>query len=257
MSSSSSRLPGKTALVTGASRGIGRAIALRFAREGATVVAHYGSSEGEAASLVAEITAAGGRAHAVQTDLALAGAAATLLGRVDALLERETGSPHFDILVNNAAAIDWAPPGKLDEAAFERMFAVNVRALYFLTEGARSRLRDGGRVINVSSVVVQHAFPDIMTYSATKGAVDVYTRNFAALLGPRGITVNSLAPGATDTDMSGWLRTEEGAATARGAQALPRIGRPADIADVAAFLASDDARWITGTVVEASGGWRL
>jgi NAD(P)-dependent dehydrogenase (short-subunit alcohol dehydrogenase family) len=257
MSSAPSSLSGKIALVTGASRGIGRATALRLAADGARVIAHYGSNQAAADSLVAEIRKAGGRAHAIQTDLASSGAAAVLMDKVDALLRAETGDTRFDILVNNAGIIDYTPHDRISEVAFDRLFAVNVRAPYFITEASLPRLRDGGRIINVSSIVVRHALPMILAYNGTKGAIDVFTRNYALVLGSRSITVNAVAPGAIETDMDPWLQEQSGKDFVHANQALPRVGQPRDIADAIAFLASDDARWITGTVVEASGGWKL
>jgi 3-oxoacyl-[acyl-carrier protein] reductase len=246
-------LSGKWALVTGASRGIGRAIAQRLVAQGAQIIAHYGHSAAEAESLRAEIAGQGGSISLVQADLADAQGVGALFKGVDTALRGKK----LDILVNNAGVADWTPWATMDEAAFDRQFAVNVRSMFFSIRAALERIQDGGRIINISSIVAKHAFPDLIPYDATKGAVDVITRNFAQFLGPRNITVNAVAPGATRTDMSAWLNSVEGAANATAMQALKRVGEPQDIADVVAFLASHDARWVTGQIIDASGGWKL
>jgi 3-oxoacyl-[acyl-carrier protein] reductase len=160
-------------------------------------------------------------------------------------------------VVNNAGIADWTPYRDITDAGFDRLFNVNVKALYFSTLAAESRLSDGGRVVNISSIVADTPFPDVMAYSATKGAVNTLTINFAKLFGPRGITVNSLSPGATRTDMGAWLNDPAGAANATGLQALKRVGESEDIADVASFLLGNDSRWVTGQTIAASGGWGL
>ncbi|MDX3535756.1 SDR family oxidoreductase [Streptomyces sp. MB09-01] len=235
----------------GGSRGIGRAIAERLAADGATVVLTYANDGAAARESVERITGDGGRAHALHAELGHHGDAAALWAAYDAL-----GLDGVDIIVNNAGIGLPVPLGRVAEEDFDRVFAVNVRAPFFVVQEALGRLRDGGRVINISSGAARIAMPEILAYGATKGALDTLTLNLAKALGPRGITVNSVAPGIVDTDVNaGWLRgNAEAEAHAASLAALGRVGRPEDIADVVGFLASDDARWVTGRVVDATGG---
>ncbi len=251
-------LKGKVALVTGASRGIGRSIAKRFGAEGALVAVHYGRSDAEARSAVEEIEAAGGRAFALQADMASVPSINSLFERLDRELLDRTGSSRFDILVNNAAIATFANIEETTEQTFDDLFNVNVKGLFFTTQKALPRLNDNGRIINVTSAVTRIAFPGSIAYAATKGAVDVLTRNLAAFAGPRGITVNGLAPGAIHTDMGApMFSTEEGVQTVLDMQTLKRLGSPEDIAGAALLIASDDARWMTANYVDASGGSKL
>ncbi|MFP8886977.1 MULTISPECIES: SDR family oxidoreductase [Streptomyces] len=252
-------LNGKTALVTGGSRGIGRATAERLAREGALVAVHYGRNGTAAQETVAAVRAAGGAAFAVRAELGVRGDVETLWSEFDRLVLDHDDRSGLDILVNNAGI---TPRGQIEETtpeSFEEAFAVNVRAPFFLVQQGLKRLRDGGRIINVSSGATRIALTDIIAYSMTKGAVDTFTLTLAKALGSRGITVNSVAPGIVDTDMNAaWLRgNEEAERSAAELSALGRVGRPEDVADVVAFLASDDARWVTGQVVDATGGSQL
>ncbi|TWP51981.1 SDR family oxidoreductase [Lentzea tibetensis] len=236
-------LAGKIALVTGGSRGIGRAIAERLARDGATVGITYARDEAAAAEVE-------GKAFAVRAEFGRHGDAAALWEAFDA------HAGHVDIIVNNAAIGRSSDLAGLTEDDFDEVFAVNVRAPFFVVREGLKRLRDGGRIINISSGAARIAMPEIIAYSSTKGALDTFTLNLAKELGPRGITVNSVAPGIVDTDVNAnWLRgNAEAEAHAASLAALGRVGQPEDIADVVAFLASDNARWVTGRVVDATGG---
>ncbi|MBL1065089.1 SDR family oxidoreductase [Streptomyces sp. 7-21] len=247
-----STLVGKTALVTGGSRGIGRAIAERLGRDGARVAVHYGRNETAAKETVAAIEAAGGSAFAVRADLALPEGPATLWTAFDAHADG------LDILVNNAGIIG-ASSGFATTplAEFDRLFAVNTRAPFFLIQQALGRLRDGGRIVNLSTGLTRSpgAKTDVVAYTMTKSALDALTAALAKELGPRGITVNAVAPGAVDTDMNaGWLRTEEAQRHMAETVPLGRVGQPGDIAGVVAALVSDDARWVTGQWIDTSGG---
>jgi 3-oxoacyl-[acyl-carrier protein] reductase len=239
----------KTALITGASRGIGAAIARRLAAEGAEVLLHYGQGADEARALAAEIERAGGRARTVQADLAAHDGAERLVAAIDA--------PRIDILVNNAGVAPFASLEQTDAALFDTLMAVNVRSLFFVTQKVLPRMPDGGRIVNLSSAVTRTHFPGILAYSASKGFVDVFTLHLAAELGPRRITVNAVAPGAIDTRMSAWIHAPGGSETLAAVQALPGIGQPEQIAGVVAFLAGPDGGWTTGQVIDASGGTKL
>ncbi|MEU6511767.1 SDR family oxidoreductase [Streptomyces sp. NPDC046942] len=244
-------LTGKTALVTGASRGIGRGIAERLGRDGARVAVHYGSNETAAKETVAAVEAAGGSAFAIRAELGTPGDAARLWEEFD----RHTDG--LDILVHNAGIGTAHPFAEIGEEEYDRLFAVNVKAPFFLTRLGADRLRDGGRVVNISSGLARTAaMPQLMAYSMTKAALDVFTRDLSKLLGPRGITVNSVAPGIVDTDVNAeWLRaSDEAWEQAAGYSPLGRVGTPSDIADVVAFLVSADGRWVTGHWLDASGG---
>jgi 3-oxoacyl-[acyl-carrier protein] reductase len=251
-------LDGKSALVTGGARGIGRAIARELGARGAFVLINYARDEGAAAEAVAEVEAAGGAAAAIRADVGEVSQVRGLFARVDEELARR-GRRGLDILVNNAGVAPDSPVEATDEEAFDRLFDVNVKGVFFVTQEALKRMREGGRVVNLSTVLTRTgAFAHKAAYAATKGAVDVLTRNLAQALGPRGITVNAVSPGAIDTDMNAdWLRGEEGRRAITDAQALKRVGEPGDVAAVAAFLASPAAGWVTGQNVEASGGFRL
>ncbi|GHK00950.1 oxidoreductase [Streptomyces sp. Y2F8-2] len=244
-------LAGRTALVTGASRGIGRGIAERLARDGARVAVHYGRNEAAAKETVAAIEAAGGSAFALGVELGLPGDAQALWEAFD------RHADGLDILVNNAGIGGARPLSEIEEEEYDKVFAVNVKAPFFIVRRGLDRLRDGGRVINISSGLSRTAaMPQQIAYAMTKGALDVFTRDLSKLLGHRGITVNSVAPGIIDTDNTAELLhgTQDGAAWAASISALGRVGTPADVADVVAFLASDAGRWVTGSWVDATGG---
>jgi len=255
-------LAGRVALVTGASRGIGRAIALRLAEAGAAVAVHYGNSAAAAEATVAAIRAAGGTAHAVRADLApqgdaLAGGQDAAIAGLFAAIDR-LWPEGIDILVNNAGIGMMAALAETDAACFDRQFAINVRAPFFITRAATARLRDGGRIVTLSSMVALAAYPSCIAYAMTKASMNSFTRSLAAELGARGITVNAVAPGATATDFIADLaQNGEVMAALKAGTALGRIGEAGDIAEVVAFLASPAGGWITGQVVQASGGMHL
>lgn len=250
------RLEGKIALVTGGSRGIGRAIAERLAQDGAFVALTYARDEAAARDVVERIRKDGGRALALHAELGRRGDAAALWEAFDAGIADHSPERAVDIIVNNAGIGRSADLESLTEDGFDEVFAVNVRAPFFIVREGLKRLRDAGRIINISSGAAHLAMPEIIAYSATKSALDNFTLNLAKQLGPRGITANSVAPGIIDTDVNAsWLRgNPQAEAHAASLAALGRVGRPEDVADVVAFLASDDARWVTGKVIDATGG---
>jgi 3-oxoacyl-[acyl-carrier protein] reductase len=249
----------KTALVTGASRGIGRATAAALARAGARVLVHYGHSAREAESLVSEIQAEGGLAHAMSADLGAPDGAALLAKQV-----RSIAGDRLDVLVLNAGISKVATIQDHTVEDFDNLFATNVRGPFFLVQQLLPILGEGSSLIVISSLGA-HAVvgkpgvdnPSILAYASTKGALETLVKNWAATLGPRGIRVNAVAPGVIDTDMSNFTKSEAGREVVLGMQALKRIGKPEDVADVAVFLASDAARWITGASIPVDGGSKL
>jgi len=245
-------LSGKTALVTGASRGIGRASALALAKAGAQVLVHYSSSEKEADAVVAEIRKAGGRAEKVGADLRQAEGPHILAKRVRAIV-----GDRLDILVANAGISKAASIEDTRVEDFDNLFAVNVRAPFFLVQQLLAALCEGSSIIFTSSLAAHASVGALSAYGATKGAIDTLVKHFALALGPRGIRVNAVAPGVVETDMSNFIKTEAGREVALGMQALKRVAQPEDIGPVVAFLASDDARWITGDTVRVDGGSKL
>lgn len=248
------RLAGRTTLVTGASRGIGRAIAQRLAADGAEVGVHYGGGAAEAHETVARIERAGGHAFALRAELGTAGDVDTLFA---GLARRLAGRP-LDILVNNAAAAPGGPIEADTPERFDRLFAVNVKAPYFIVQRALPMLRDGGRIITLTSVATRVANPGQTSFAMGKGALETMTLTLASALGSRGITVNAVAPGATRTDANATVFEAPGLEEfLTGQTALDRLGRAEDVADAVAFLASDDGRWVTGQVLDASGGIHL
>jgi 3-oxoacyl-[acyl-carrier protein] reductase len=245
-------LANKTAVVTGASRGMGRATALALAALGARVIVHYGRNADEAKSVVDEIRSAGGRADAVGADLSAADGAHILAAEV-----RNLVGDRLDIVVANAGISKAASIETITVKDFDNLFAVNVRAPYFLVQQLLPILANDGSVVFLSSLGAHTAVGMLSAYAATKGAIDTLVKYLAASLGARGIRVNAVAPGVIDTDMSSFTKTAEGRATVQGMQALKRIGQPTDVASVIAFLASDDARWITGDTIHVDGGSKL
>jgi 3-oxoacyl-[acyl-carrier protein] reductase len=241
-------LQGKVALVTGASRGIGRAIAERLSQEGAAVAINYERSAEEARKLVGELTAAGGQAVALQGDI---GKVSEIIRLFDETMAR---FGKLDILVNNAGLMITKPVTAVSEAEYDRIFAVNVKGVFFACQQAATRLADGGRIINLSSSTTVRMMPSYAAYVATKGAVEQLTRSLAGELGPRRITVNVISPGPTETELFTAGKTAEQISQFARAAALGRLGQPEEIAEVVAFLASEAATWITGQNIRVNGG---
>src|SRR5580704_11249460 len=245
-------LTGKTALVTGASRGMGRASALALAAAGAQVLVHYGRGAKEADGVVAEIRKAGGRADAIATDLATADGPGKLAKQARSII-----GDRLDILVANAGISKAASIEEITVEDFDRLFAVNVRAPFFLVQQLLPILGEGSSVIFTSSLAAHAAVGTLSAYAASKGAIDTLVKHFAADLGPRGIRVNAVAPGVVATDMSSFAKTDQGRDYTLGLQTLKRIAQADDIGDAVAFLASDAAHWITGDTLRVDGGSKL
>jgi 3-oxoacyl-[acyl-carrier protein] reductase len=245
-------LSGKTALVTGASRGIGRASALALAAAGAQVLVHYGRSANEAQAVAAEIRKAGGRADIVEADLATADGAHKLAQET-----RTVVGDRLDILVANAGVSKTATIEDTTVEDFDELFAVNVRAPFFLVQQLLPILSDGSSIVLVSSLAAHASVGSLPAYAATKGAIDTLVKHFASALGGRGIRVNAVAPGVVETEMSNFTKTDAGRDFTLDMQALKRLAQPDDIGGVVAFLASNAARWITGDTVRADGGSKL
>jgi 3-oxoacyl-[acyl-carrier protein] reductase len=252
-------LQGKTALVTGASRGIGRATAAALAEAGAHVLVHYGRSAQDAESLVAGIRAKGGRADALHADLGTADGAMLLAKEVRSIV-----GERLDVLVSNAGITKSATFQDHTVADFDNLFATNVRSPFFLVQQLLPILGAGSTIIVISSASARTVpgkpgldSRSILAYAATKGALETLVKHWAAMLGPQGIRVNAVAPGVIDTDMSSFAKTEAGQELTLGMQALKRIGKSEDVADVVAFLVSDAARWITGASIPVDGGSKL
>ena len=243
------KLSGKVALVTGSSRGIGRAIVERLSRQGAAVAINYFSNSDKAEEVVAGIVSNGGSAVALQADV-------SRLKDIQRLFEHTLA--HFerlDIVVNNAGIRISKDVTDIVEEEFDRQFSINVKGTFFSCKLAARRMSDNGRIINISSAVTRMMLPGYAIYSASKAAVDQITRVLAKELGERRITVNAVAPGPVDTELLRDGKTEEQLQLMAQMAALGRIGNVEDIADAVAFLASDDARWITGQTIHVNGGY--
>jgi len=251
-------LQGKVALVTGASRGIGRGIALRLAADGATVAVHYGSNQERAEEVVRLIRSGGGSAFAIGADLVHEGGIKALFEELDGRLDGPAAGTRLDILVNNAGIGQQIGIEETTEASLDEVLNINVKAPILVIREALKRMNDGGSIINLSSAVTRIPLPNLLGYSVSKGAINTLTLNLAQELGGRGIRVNAIQPGIIDTDMNaGTLQDPGGRAFAAGLSVFGRWGQPEDVADIAAFLASSDSRWVTGQLIDASGGSRL
>jgi len=238
----------KVALVTGAARGIGRAIALRLAQDGAAVVVNYAGSAQQAQDAVNLVELGGGRAVAVQADVSKVADVKRLF---DACFEK---FGRLDILVNNAGVMFTKPVVEVGEEEFDRLFAVNVKGTFFCCQEAAKRMAEGGRIINLSSSTTALMLPGYAAYVATKGAVEQFSHVLAKELGPKSITVNVVSPGPTDTELFNQGKSEDQKQRFAQMAALGRLGQPQDIANVVALLAGEDARWITGQNIRANGG---
>jgi 3-oxoacyl-[acyl-carrier protein] reductase len=242
-----SLLAGKVSIVTGASNGIGRAIAERLAHEGATVVVNYGKSADKAKQVVADIENNGGKAIAIQADMSKVADVRRLVKDTLAKFSR------LDILVNNAGMFISKALAQMTEEEFDRIFALNTKGPYFAMQEAAKVIADGGRIVNISTDGTHLGFPGATAYLGSKGALEQFTKGLAHELAPRGVTVNTVSPGFTDTDM---LRGGDPQFAELGTQMSPlkRLGTARDIADVVAFVVSDQGRWLTGQNIHAGGG---
>ena len=245
------KLSGKVALVTGGSRGIGAAAVRALAKEGAHVIIHYGKEAEKADALAREIEGLGGKADVVGAELAAPDAALHLAKQVKEITNT------LDILVLNAGTGALAPIEETTVADFDRVFAVNVRAPYFTLQQLLPILTDGASVIFTSSVVARAEVANLSAYAGTKGAINTFVKQLAPALGARNIRVNAVAPGVIETDLSSFVKNEDGKAYALSLQSLKRLAGPDDIAQAYVFLASDDSRWVTGEILETSGGTKL
>lgn len=244
------KLTGKVGVVTGASKGIGAAIAKALAAEGASIVVNYVSSKAGADAVVAAITAAGGKAISVQGDVSKAADAQSIIA---AAIETYGG---LDILVNNSGIYEFSPLEEITEEQFHRHFNINVLGLLLTIQAAAKHLREGGSIINIGSVNSRNTPPGSAVYSGTKGAVDAITGVLARELGPKKIRVNALNPGVVLTEGTQDLIDSDVETAIVSQTPLGRLGQPEDIAAVAVFLASDDARWLTGEQLLTGGGLR-
>jgi 3-oxoacyl-[acyl-carrier protein] reductase len=237
-------LNGKVAIVTGASSGIGRAIAERFAEDGAIVVVNYSKSGEKAQQVVTAIQAKGGKAVVFQADLSQVPEARRLVNETVKQFGR------LDILVNNAGRFLPKLHADMTEAEFDQVFALHAKGPYFAMQEAVKVMRDGGRIVNISTSGTQRTFPGATAHLGSKAALEQFTKGLALELAPRGITVNTVSPGITDTG----VLTEQYRQLGVQASPLKRLGMPKDIADIVAFVVSEDARWLTGQNIQAGGG---
>ena len=239
-------LDGKVAIVTGASRGIGRAVAERLGRDGARVVVNYAQNAGKAQEVVEAVEASGSEAIAVQADI----------GRLEDIRRLfQTAEERFggvDVVINNASVSAFKPHTEVSEEEFDQVFGLIARGTFFVLQEAAKRLRDGGRIVNISSGGTVTGGPGAGLYLGAKAAVEQFGLALAKELGPRAITVNAVLPGLTDTD--GMIMPPEAVEQAVNMTPLGRIGQPEDVAGVLAFLVGEDGRWMTGQLVRAGGG---
>lgn len=245
----------KTAIITGASRGLGRDMALNLAKNGVDIIFSYHSNETKANKLISAIKALGQKATALQFDANVPESATTFIGRATDYLRKENDSPNFDFLINNAGTGTYNLAADTTEEQFDEMMNVHLKSVYFLTQAALPFINASGRIINISSGLARFSLPGMSAYAMMKGGVEVFTRYLAKELGERGITANVVAPGAIATDFAGGSnRDADKQSLIASITALGRVGEAEDIGGVVAFLCSDKARWINGQRIEVSGG---
>jgi NAD(P)-dependent dehydrogenase (short-subunit alcohol dehydrogenase family) len=245
----------KIALITGGSRGLGKEAALKLADKGNNVIITYQSKQAEAVQVVADIISKGQKAVAIQLDVSKTSGFDGFITTVSEALQANWNTNKFDFLVNNAGIDSYALFSETTEEAFDNLFNVHFKGVYFLTQKALPHISDGGSIINISTGLARFATPGYSAYAAMKGAIEVFTRYLAKEVGARGITANVVAPGITKTDFTKAALSHEGLEEFMSSQtALGRIGVPEDIAGVIAFLCSEDARWVNAQRIEASGG---
>lgn len=249
----------KIAIVTGGSRGLGRNAALKLAARGVDVILTYRSGQAEAATVLAEIEALGGKAAALALDVGVAASFPAFAETLRETLRQQWQRENFDYLLNNAGIGIHASFAETSEAQFDQLLNIQFKGVFFLTQALLPLIADGGRILNVSTGLTRFALPGFAAYAAMKGAVEVLTRYLAKELGPRGIAVNVLAPGAIETDFGGGAVRDNRQMNAfiAAQTALGRVGLPDDIGNVVAALLSDDAGWINAQRIEASGGMFL
>jgi 3-oxoacyl-[acyl-carrier protein] reductase len=251
-------LGGKTVLVTGAARNLGRGIAVRLAASGALVAINYASNDQAAQDTLRTIEAAGGEAFLIRQRLGTADAARSLVDCLSRELSQRRGDPGLDILINNVGGGDYADIRSTTPEVFEATVSNNIRTPFYLTQALLPLLRDGGRIVNLSSAAARLALPEVIVYSMCKAAVDMFTRAMAKELGPRRITVNSVLPGFNETESNAREANDPALRQQiEGMTALGRFGQPADIANVVHAIVSPQMGWVTGQIIEASGGFRL
>lgn len=243
------KLAGKVALVTGASRGIGREIAEELARNGAKVVVNYASSPGKAEEVVDGIKQRGGEAVAIQADI-------SSVAEIEMLFHKTLEAyGQVDILINNAGIMITKPIASMTEEDFDKQFAINVKGTYFACQQAARHMNDNGRIINFSTSVNGSMFPAYSAYAGTKGAVEQFTRQLSKELGPKGITINAVAPGPVNTELFTVGKTEEQISAIANMNSFGRLGEPEDISRIVLFLSSQESQWITGQTIRVNGGF--
>ncbi|HTG69502.1 MAG TPA: SDR family oxidoreductase [Candidatus Udaeobacter sp.] len=243
------KLAGKVALVTGASRGIGREIAEELARNGAKVVVNYASNPDKAEEVVDGIKQRGGEAVAIQADI-------SSVAEIEMLFRKTLEAyGQVDILINNAGIMITKPIASITEEDFDKQFAINVKGTYFACQQAARHMNDNGRIINFSTSVNGSMFPAYSVYAGTKGAVEQFTRQLSKELGPKGITINAVAPGPVNTELFTVGKTEEQISAIANMNSFGRLGEPEDISKVVLFLSSQESQWITGQTIRVNGGF--
>lgn len=246
----------KIALITGASRGLGKDMALNLAKDGVQILFTYHKNESKANDLISEIESLGSKAKAFQYDAANPMSGKHLIEKITLFLNNQNGNPNFDILINNAGTGLSKSIEETSTSDFDDMVNIHLKSVYFLTQAALPYMNDGGRIVNISSGLTRFSFPGSSAYAIMKGGVEVFTRYLAKELGSRKITANVVAPGAIATDFGGGSNrdNEEKRAIVSSITALGRVGEPEDIGGTVAFLCSDKAGWINGQRIELSGG---